>query len=633
MVSATILSFATFLLNALSGENPWNELRFLRLLDTNGAIHRLADNADRAATAIVVLSPESPIEPGAKEVLNQRARDAAPNKMAILGVVSDPEVQRARAAQFVQDNGIAFPVLFDASSELANALGAPDSGQVVVLDATGNVVYRDSIGDGSDLAANFADIQSGKSLSLQSNGVSPATVSGDVTFTRHIAPILYANCTECHRPGQVAPFSLLTYEDASKRAEFLAEVTSQRRMPPWKARIDYGHFEDERRLTARQVSLIADWAKAGAPKGDDADMPPAPDFPEGWRLGTPDVVVEVPTPFEVPADGPDIFQHFVLPVQLPEDRTLVGFEYRPSNPAVAHHAVIFLDASGRARARDAETPEPGFRTSGSVDGSVTAMVGVWTPGMTPRNYPEGVGVRVPKTVDLVLQLHLHPSGRSEIEQSKVALYFSDKPVDDLKTQSILLLGSLGIDIAPGSERHAVESSITLPVEITFLSVFPHLHMIGKEMKVTATLPGGKTLPLIWIEDWNFYWQDSYQYKNPVVLPKGTRIDVMASFDNSAANPFNPSRPPQRVLFGNGSTDEMCFAIFQVVGQDRSVMRSLAPALMQSFLTQWRSANIDAKARDHIVEEAGKLFGRGSRDMLRMLLQPSQAAPAKQDASR
>jgi hypothetical protein len=188
---------------------------------------------------------------------------------------------------------------------------------------------------------------------------------------------------------------------------------------------------------------------------------------------------------------------------------------------------------------------------------------------------------------------------------------------------MLLLGSLAIDIPAGKNYHAVGSALTLPIDVTLLSVFPHLHLIGKEMKVTATQPNGETIPLIWIKDWNFYWQDSYLYQQPVRLPKGTRIQVEAAYNNSPENPLNPSSPPKRVLFGNGSTDEMCFAFFQIVTDEPKAMMRIAPSLLQSFLVEWEKAEIDDEAREKIVDEAGKLFGRRSTQKLRGMLMRSK----------
>jgi hypothetical protein len=233
--------------------------------------------------------------------------------------------------------------------------------------------------------------------------------------------------------------------------------------------------------------------------------------------------------------------------------------------------------------------------------------------MTPRFYPEGVGVALDKGADMVVQLHLHPTGKVETDQSTVALYLAKKPIKRVISRAPLLLGTLVIEIPPGESRYHTGSSVTLPVDCTLTSVFPHMHLIGKEMKVTATLPDKTVKPLIWIKDWNFYWQDSYVYREPVTLPKGTRITIDAIYDNSAGNPFNPRRPPQRVLFGNDTTDEMCFALFQTVAEGKGGSRRMFGSMIKSFMEQWQTANLSPDARARILGEAMKLFGGGLRD--------------------
>ncbi|MBX9654105.1 alkyl hydroperoxide reductase [bacterium] len=634
MFTAAMLVAVLFAGNSESTSVEKVDLHFLRQLDLNGNIQRLEETTGRAGTAVIFIDPTLPNVAECMAELNRISDLKLPKPIELYGVISSDKLSRSDAAALTKNLGAKFPILFDSTGELATRLKPSHLPEAVLIGVKGEVVYRGKISDSQVQATYLQDavvaLADNKPLTLSeahSEGVAfshSVPKDNEIVYTRHIAPLLFAHCAECHRPGQVAPFSLLSYEDASKRATFLSDVTSARRMPPWMAEKNYGHFVDERRLSDNELALITSWVKSGSPKGDDADMPPVPSFPEGWRLGTPDLVVEVPAPYDVPADGPDVFQHFVLPVKLPADKTLAGFEFRPSNAAVSHHAVIFFDSSGQARTLDEETPEPGYRTSGSVGVGVTAMVGVWTPGMTPHHYPPGIGVHVPKSVDIVLQLHLHPTGRPEKEQSKVALYFSDKPATEVKRQEMLLLGSLAIDIPAGKERHTVHSSLTLPIDVTLLSVFPHLHLIGKEMKVVATPPKGDPIPLIWIKDWNFYWQDSYLYQEPLRLPKGTKIVVEAAYNNSPENPANPSTPPKRVLFGNGSSDEMCFAFFQIVTDEPKAMMRIAPALMQSFLAEWQKAEIDDEAREKIVDEAGKLFGRRSTQMLRnMLLRPSK----------
>ncbi len=443
-----------------------------------------------------------------------------------------------------------------------------------------------------------------------------------VTYNRDIAPIMLTHCVECHRPGEIAPFSLLTYEDAVKRAGFLCEVTKTRLMPPWKAEVGHGRFLGERRLTDKQIALLEQWAAEGTPEGDPADKPPVPQFASGWRLGKPDLELVAPDSFTVPAGGEDIFQHWIIPFDLLEDKEVVGFEFRPGNPAVVHHAILFLDNSGRGREKDAETPEPGYTTFGSIGIPTSGILGVWTPGMTPRFYPQGAGMRVRKGTDLVLQLHIHPTGKEETDRSSVALYFADKPVERNMSRGPFVVGSILIDIPAGKPDYTLHSSVTIPTDVTLISLLPHMHLIGKEMKLTATLPDGHQKSLLWIKDWNFYWQDNYVYHDPLKLPAGTKLDITCVYDNSEENPLNPSTPPKRVFFGNGSTDEMCFGIFQIIVDDPSQENRIHGALVTSLLRDWREAKLDDEAKQHIVEEAGKLFGGGRHRFESLLGGPS-----------
>ena len=374
-----------------------------------------------------------------------------------------------------------------------------------------------------------------------------------------------------------------------------------------KAEVGHVEFLGERRLSSYAVKLLQAWAEAGAGRRGKRP-PPLPEFPSGWRLGEPDLVLRAPVPFTVPADGPDIFQHFVIPMELLEDKNLVAFEFKPGNPAVVHHAVLFLDTMGFGRAKDAETPEPGYVTFGSIGVPTAGIVGVWTPGMTPRFLPEGMGQIIPAGADLIVQLHIHPSGKEESDQSSVGLYFSDTPPERLVSRMPLVLGTLIVDIPADELLHVVTSSVTVPTDVTLISVLPHMHLLGKEMKVTAHLPDGQELPIIWIKDWNFYWQDNYVYRDPLTLPAGTRLDIFSSYDNSTDNPFNPSTPPRRVLFGNGSADEMSFAIFQMTADGPGGQQSMQMSLRQTFMKQWAESKLDAEARNHIMQELMKLFG-------------------------
>jgi hypothetical protein len=385
------------------------------------------------------------------------------------------------------------------------------------------------------------------------------------TYSKDIAPILWKNCAGCHRPGEVGPFSLLTYRDAAKRAEFLKEVAESRKMPPWKAEPGFGHFEDERRLSDEEVARIARWADAGAPEGDPRDLPPAPKFPEGWQLGTPDLVLTMPEAFEVPASGRDQFCCFVIPTGLAEDRTVSAIEFRPGNRKVVHHALFFLDSTGAARRRDEADPQPGYATFGGIGILPTGSLGGWAPGTGPRPLPDGLGQLLRKNSDLVLQVHYHPSGKAETDRSSLGIYFTKQPARKI-TMGVRLVNR-AIAIPPGESRHKVTAQLTLPVAVHAYGITPHMHWLGKEMKVTAVRPDGKVEPLIWIKDWDFNWQGQYRFAEGLALPKGTRLELEAYYDNTADNPKNPNDPPRLVRFGEQTTDEMCLCGVQVVPDD------------------------------------------------------------------
>jgi len=625
--------------------------RFLFALDLAGKIHNIGDGDGYRAVALVFLSKDCPISREYVPALNRLAAAQKDKVVKFYGVISDETCTRADAVKFQQDFKIEFPVLFDASGEISDVLGPTHVPEAFVLDANAQVVYRGRIDDWygepgkkrpqpttHELADALAAVAEGRTVEVAKTTpvgcpverAQPGEAEYIPTYNRDVAPLLFGKCADCHRPGEVAPFSLLSYADASKRAKFLGSITRSRKMPPWTAEIGHGDFLGERQLTEQQIALLENWAKAGAPEGVGTDLPPQPEFPSGWRLGKPDVELIAPAPFTVPADGEDIFQHFIIPLDLDDNKTIVGWDFHPGNPAVVHHAIIFMDTSGVGRKRDAETPEPGYRTSGSIGIPVAGIVGVWTPGMTPRFFPENIGLPVRKNADLVVQLHMHPSGKEETDQSSIALYFADKPVERTMAGAPLVVGSLMIDIPPGSNDYKVESSVTLPIDVTLISLLPHMHLVGKEMKLTATKPDGTVQSLVWIKDWNFYWQNNYMYREPVRLTKGTRLDIMSRYDNSTGNPQNPSSPPQRVLFGNGSTDEMCFGIFQVLADNRSDEQKIAMALMQSAFKQWNESKIDDEGRRHILDEAGKLFGADGAALNRLLNAGRRATPRSEE---
>jgi hypothetical protein len=407
-------------------------------------------------------------------------------------------------------------------------------------------------------------------ISLLAAGVARAD---QPSYNKDIAPILSKNCAGCHRPGEVGPFSLLTYKDAVKRASFIEEVTASRRMPPCKAEPGFGSFLDERRLSQAEIQRIAAWVEAGSPEGDPTDLPPPPRFPEGWQLGTPDLVLKVAEPFSVPPGGRDIYRCFVISIPIDSNKTVAAVEFRPGNRKVVHHALYYLDATGAARAKDAATPGPGYASFGGPGILPTGGLGGWAPGALPRLLPEGVGKFLRKGSDLVLQIHYHPDGKPETDQSVVGLYFTKTPAR--KIVGGIAVRSRNLNIPPGDPRHHVTAqSAPLPVDVEAIGITPHMHTIGKEMKVIAESPDGKTIPLIWIKDWDFNWQGQYQYRSPIKLAKGSIIKLDAFYDNSAENPSNPSKPPRRVRWGEQTTDEMCLLGVQVVTENLADLRKV-----------------------------------------------------------
>lgn len=382
--------------------------------------------------------------------------------------------------------------------------------------------------------------------------ISPPNVR-PLTFNKDIAPIIFKHCAPCHHPGEVAPFSLLNYSDVKKRAKLISLVTQSRYMPPWKPEPGYGDFRGARRLTDEEIGMIKQWVEEGTPGGRADDLPPAPEFTEGWTLGKPDLILKMPKLFSVPADGPDVYHCFVVPMNLPQKTYLAGFEFRPSNRKVVHHALLVADANGSSRKLEA-APGAGYPCFGGFGFLPSEFVGGWTPGATPAREPEGIAKPLGKGSDLVIQIHFHPTGKIETEQSTVGLYLAkDAPK---KVPTDITLGSIDIDIPAGARNYKVTDFYYLPYAVEILSIIPHAHYLAREIKAFATLPDGTAKPLIWIKDWDFNWQQEYWYGSPVKLPEGTRVDVEFTYDNSSDNPRNPNHPPKRVTWGEQTTDEM-----------------------------------------------------------------------------
>jgi hypothetical protein len=390
-----------------------------------------------------------------------------------------------------------------------------------------------------------------------------------VTFTRDIAPILYANCTTCHREGEVAPFPLISYQDAARRAATLAAVTQSRIMPPWKAE-SHGEFFGERRLTEHQIDLIQQWARDGAPEGDPTLLPELPKFPAGWPLGPPDRELKPTAPFALAATGDDVYRCFVVPTGLDEERFLAAVDIRPGNRRVVHHVILFLDTTGDARRKERENQDgqPGFPSFGGPGVSIAGTLGGWVPGSETRLLPDGVGWRLPKGADIVMQVHYSRTGKPESDLTRVGLYYSKAPV--ARQMRVLPVAALPLRIPPGEANHEVRgASPPMPEAITVRELWPHMHLLGRDMTLTATLPDGTNPTLVKVVDWDFSWQTRYVLREPRKLPRGSMVRLTAHYDNSEANPRNPSSPPRLVTWGEQTRDEMGlgFILYTVDSED------------------------------------------------------------------
>jgi tetratricopeptide (TPR) repeat protein len=405
----------------------------------------------------------------------------------------------------------------------------------------------------------------------------PAYSQEMVTFTKDVAPILFAHCATCHRPGQVGPFSLLTYEDARPRARQMTEATGSGLMPPWKPAAGHGQFEGERRLSAQQIALFRAWVAQGMMRGDPADLPPLPQWAEQWQLGTPDLIVAMPEPYVLPPQSRDVFRTFVVPIPVRAASYVRAIEFRPGNARVVHHANIKIDHTRLSRRRDEDEAGPGYEGGGSREARFPDGLFLgWTPGQSPRTSPDGMSWHLEPQSDLVLELHLMPGAKPEPVQVSVGFFFTDKPPS--RTGYMLRLGRQDIDISAGQTDYINTDAYTLPVDVEALAIQPHAHFLAREIRAWATLPNGNTEPLIYIKDWDFHWQDVYTYARPIALPKGTRIEMKYTYDNSTANRRNPNAPPKRVTFGQTSTSEMGSLWLQVVPRSRSDL----PVLERDF---------------------------------------------------
>ena len=393
------------------------------------------------------------------------------------------------------------------------------------------------------------------------------------TFTKDVARILQAKCQNCHRRHQVGPFALETYDQARKRASDIAAVVEERRMPPWKPAPGVGpKLKHDQSLTREEIGILSAWADGGAPYGDPRDMPPPAQFAAGWKLGPPDLVLEMPEEFSLWASGRDTYRCFVLPTNFTQDTYISALDFQPGNRRIVHHINAFVDTTGDARRRDEAEPGPGYTSFGGPGIVSFEELTFWAAGHEATYLPPGIGQRLPRQSDVVLQIHYHPSGKPERDRTRVGLYFSRTPIKQAMHWN--RASNSKFQIAAGEPNVEIKASWFVPADVQALAVSPHMHQLGRDMRISVTFPGGRTQDLIQIPVWDPAWQSAYHFQKPIDLPAGSVVNVVAHFDNSA-HARNPNQPPKRVKWGFNASDEMCEGFIAVVkkGQDLTVPRA------------------------------------------------------------
>ena len=605
MLTRTTIALATIML-ALCGparidasaQTKNGQVTLPAFSDISGARYNSAVLSTHPATVFVFVSSQCPVSNVYSPRLSALADHYRSSGVAVLGVYSDRQETIADIERSAKAHGLSFPIVKDAGNVLADRLHARVTPQAIVVDAHGAIQYSGRIDDNpvatrvvsNDLANAIDAVLAGKPVAPnQVVGIgcsirrvmAAKPLAGVPTYARDIAPILRSKCEGCHHDGEVAPFSLCTYAQASAWAADIKRYTQNKQMPPWKPEIGYGQFKDahNRVLDQHELDVIAHWADSGAPQGNPA-LAPAPNrFAKGWRLGEPDIILQADKEFHLSADGEDVYRNFVIKSNFDEDRYIAGVEVHPGNPAVVHHVIAYIDgkpmnggkyASEALEGRDHDG-QPGFTSFGGPGFNPTGMLAGWAPGNDPYLLPDGVANRVPKGSRVVIQVHYHKDGKPETDLTRIGVHFCKTTIDKVITGGISI--NFGFKIPPGAERYEAHgmwltgngndidfTTAELTSDQHIVAVTPHMHLLGKEMKVWAVLPNGTEKPLVWIKDWDFNWQMTYMLKEPIAAPKGTRIKMVAYFDNSERNLRNPNRlHPMTVGWGESTFDEMCIA--------------------------------------------------------------------------
>jgi peroxiredoxin len=545
--------------DAKAAPAPGARVADFTLKDVHRRPRSLDDYKDKKAVVVVFLDTECPLSNLYVPTLLEMHKQYAEKGVQFVAVNSSNQDSFISVSAHAQERDIPFPVLKDFDQKVAGLFGTTRTPEVFLLDPRKAIRYHGRIDDQygigfrrekptrADLKEAIEELLAGKEITTAQTEPSGCLiekakkppVKGEITYTKHIATILQTRCQECHRPGEIGPFSLLTYDDAKKRASRIREALVEQRMPPWHADPRHGKFVNDRRLPPEELDTLLAWIDGGTAKGDDKDLPPPVPWVKGWKIGEPEKVYTMEKEFTVPAGGVLDYKRFVVDPGFKEDVWIQAAECRPGNRAVVHHILVYVLA-------------PGKREPYDFDGTAHTLSG-WAPGDMPTKYPPGTARKIPAGSRLMFEVHYTPNGTEQTDRSSVGVIFAKKKPERVAETNIL--ANLRIDIPPKQADVKGEMTFTFPEDALILSFMPHMHLRGTSAKYVAVYPDGKKETLLSVPDYDFAWQSAYKFAEPVKIPKGTKLIWSGTWDNSADNPRNPD-PTKGVRWGLQTWDEM-----------------------------------------------------------------------------
>ncbi len=536
-------------------------------------IHRrprsFGDLRGAKALVVVFVDNECPVASLYVPTLVELHTEYSKKGVQFLAINSSPQDSFVSVSAQAQERDVPFPVLKDFDQHAADSFGASRTPEVFLLDADRVIRYRGRIDDQygigfrrdkptrRDLKEAIDELLAGRPITRPRTDATGCLIErprkshgpGGVNYAKHVAPVIQRRCQECHRPGEIGPFSLLSYDDAKKRAARIREAVLEERMPPWHADPRFGKFANDRRLTEDERDTLLAWIDTGARKGDDKDLPPPLKFVQGWKIGEPDKVITMAKEFKVPATGVLDYQRFLVDPGFKEDVWVQSAECRPGNRKVVHHILVYI-------------LEPGRRDPYDRDGTAATLVG-WAPGDMPAMYSPDMARRVPAGSKLLFEVHYTPNGTEQTDRSSVGIVFAKGP--PAHSVEMNILANMLFKIPPGSSNQQGQMTFTFPADALVLSFMPHMHLRGVSARYVLNSPDGTTETLLSVPDYDFGWQSAYRFEKPLRIAKGSKLTWIGRWDNSEDNPRNPD-PTKEVHWGLQTWDEMQNGWMEVVWQ-------------------------------------------------------------------